>query len=44
MFIQKKNPQGIPNIGNSCYLSSLIQLIIRLPILTHYSKIFKPKL
>jgi uncharacterized UBP type Zn finger protein len=35
MFIQKKNPQGIPNIGNSCYLSSLIQLIIRLPIFNY---------
>lgn len=32
MFIKKKNYQGIPNVGNSCYLSSLLQLIIRLPI------------
>jgi len=32
MFIKKKNYQGIPNVGNSCYLSSLLQLLIRLPI------------
>lgn len=32
MFIKKKIYKGIPNIGNSCYLSSLLQLLIRLPI------------
>lgn len=31
VILQKRLPRGIPNIGNSCYINSVLQLIFNIP-------------